>query len=89
MPLPAVIHCTSPVIDASREHVGDRLDATMRVPREPGLIVFGPVAAEIIHHEERIEIGRVAEAEGAAESHARALHGRNGLTDALDGTNGH
>jgi len=44
---------------------------------------------EIVHHEERVEVGRVAEAEGAAQLDARPLHGRNGLAYALDGTNGH
>ena len=61
----------------------------MGMPREAGQIVLGPIAAEIVHHEERVEIGGVAEAEGAAQLDARPLHGRNGLADALDGTNGH
>ena len=59
------------------------------MPREAGEIILRPIAAEIVHHEERVEIGRVAEAEGAAQLDARPLHGRNGLADALDGTNGH
>ena len=77
------------MIDLARQHIGDRLDAAMGMPRKAGEIVLGPIAAEIIHHEERVEIGRVAEAEGAAQLDARPLHGRNGLADALDGTNGH
>ena len=77
------------VVDAARQHIGDRLDAAMGMPGKAGLIVLGPIAAEIVHHQERIEIGRVAEAEGAAQLDARPLHGRNGLADALDGTNGH
>ena len=51
MPLPAVIHCTSPapmlpavaqavaVLDRAGEHVGDRLDAAVRMPREAGEVV--------------------------------------------------
>jgi hypothetical protein len=77
------------VIDFACEHIGDRLDAAMGMPRKAGEIVLGAIAAEIIHHQERVEIGCIAEAEGAAQLDARALHGRNGLADALDGTNGH
>ena len=77
------------MIDVAREHVGDGLDAAMRMPGKAGLIILGPIPAKIIHHQERIEIGRVAEAEGAAKPDTRPLHGRNGLADALDGTNGH
>ena len=77
------------MLDVAREHVGDRLDAAMRVPGEAGAIVGRVVAAEIVHHQERIEVGRVAEAEGAAQTHARALHGRPGKGDAFDGSNGH
>src|SRR5208282_5282785 len=77
------------VLDRARQHISDRLDAAMRMPGEAGLIVFRPVAAEIVHHQERIEVGRVAEAEGAAQPDACALHGRLGRIDALDGTNGH
>ncbi len=85
----AAIAETIAVVDAARQHISDGLDAAMRMPREAGQIVLGPIAAEIIHHEERVEIGRVAEAEGAPQLDARSLHGRNGLADALDGTNGH
>ena len=91
MPLPAVIHCTSPapsiaavaeavaVLDGAGEHVGDRLDAAVRVPREAGQVVVRVVVAEIVEQQERIELRRVAEAEGAAQLHAGAFHGRRGL----------
>ena len=55
------------VIDTAREHVGDGLDAAMGMPGKARLIILRPVAAKIIHHQEWIEIGRVAEAESAAE----------------------
>ena len=79
MPLPAVIHCTSPapmraavaeavaVLDRAGEHVGDRLDAAVRVPREAGEVVGRALVAEIVEQQERIEVARVAEAEGAAQ----------------------
>ena len=77
------------VRDAAREHGGDGLDPAMRMPGKAGRVILGPIVAEIVHHEERIEIGGVAEAERAAQADARALHGRPRLGDALDGTNGH
>ena len=78
MPLPAVIHCTSPapsiaavaeavaVLDRAGEHVSDGFDAAMRMPGEAGEIVLRVVVAEIVEQQERIELGGVAEAEGAA-----------------------
>ena len=67
MPLPAVIHCTSPAPSVPRlprlspcstgagEHVGDRFDAAMRMPREAGEIVVRVVVAEVVEQQERIE----------------------------------
>ena len=51
------------VLDGARQHVGDGLDAAMRMPREAGEVVVGPVVAEVVEQQERIELGRVAEAE--------------------------
>ena len=68
MPLPAVIHCTSPAPSVPRlprlspcstspaEHVGDGLDAAMRMPREAGQIVVRVVVAEVVEQQERIEV---------------------------------
>ena len=56
---------------------------------KPAEIVARPIVAEIVHHQERIEIGGVAEAEGAPQLDARALQRGTGLADALDGADGH
>src|SRR2546423_6878190 len=79
----AAIAETVAVVDGAGEHVGDRLDAAMRMPRKPGEIVVGVFAAEIVEQQERIEIARVAEAEGAAELHAGAFESGFGFDDAL------
>ena len=69
MPLPAVIHCTSPaamaplvahavaVFDGSGKHVGDGLDAAMGMPREAGQIILRNIVAEVIEQKERVEVG--------------------------------
>ena len=86
MPLPAVIHCTSPapsaaaiaeavaVLDRAGQHVGDRLDAAVRMPGKPRQVVVGVVVAEIVEQQERIEVRRVAEPERALQLDARPLH---------------
>src|SRR5580658_1290487 len=69
------------VLDAARQHVGDRLDAAMRMP--------GKASAEIVEQEERIEFARLAETEGAPQFDARSLHGGFRGDDVFDRTNGH
>ena len=77
------------VIDLAGQDIGDRLDAAMRMPGKAGLVLVGIVVAEIVQQQERIELLGVAEAEGAAQMHAGALHGGLGLDDLLHGTDGH
>ena len=48
----------------------------MRMPGKAGAVVVGPVVAEIVQQQERIEFGGIAEAEGAAQLDAGALDGR-------------
>ena len=56
---------------------------------KPAHIIARPVAAKIVHHQERIEFGGVAEAEDAAQLDAGAFHGRRRLGDSFDGADGH
>src|SRR5579863_2910257 len=46
-----------------RQHIGDGLNATMRMPRKSREIVLGNIVAEIVKQEEWIEILGVAEPE--------------------------
>ena len=60
MPLPAVIHCTSPgvddpgvahavpMLDPAIKHVGDGLDAAMRMPGEAGQVLGRIFGAEVV-----------------------------------------
>ena len=43
------------VFDRAGQHVGDRLDAAMRMPREPGEIFVRMVVAEVVEQQKRIE----------------------------------
>src|SRR5205823_5919114 len=85
----AAIAQTVAVLDASGEHVGDGLDAAMRMPGKSRAVVVGIFVAEIVEQQEGIEFAGVAEAEGAAQSDAGALDRGLGLDDAFDGPNGH
>ncbi len=87
MPLPAVIHCTSPgpdhapvaqavaVVDLAAQHVGDGLDAAVRVPGEPGEVLVGVVGAEVVQQQEGIEPGDRIEAEHPVQPDARPFQG--------------
>ena len=77
------------VIDGTGEDVGDRLDAAMRMPREALEVIAGHVVAEIIQQQERIDVGRFAEAEGAPQVDPGAFHRGRGRDVLLDGANRH
>ncbi len=58
----AVAHAVA-VLDGAGQHVGDGLDAAMRMPGKAGEVILGNVVAEIVEEQEGIEVGGVAEAE--------------------------
>jgi hypothetical protein len=49
------------------EHVGDRLEAAVRMGREPGEVIVRVVGEELVEHQERV----VAQVVGAAEATAQ------------------
>ena len=77
------------MIDAAGQHIGDGLDAAMRMPREAREIISGALVPEVIEQKEGIEFGRVAKPERAMELDPCPLDGGLGLTHAFDGTDGH
>ena len=101
MPLPAVIHWMSPapswpaiaeavaMLHRAGQHIGDGLDAAMRMPGKAPEIIARIVVAEIVHHQERIGQRRIAEAEDAMQLDAGAFHGRRGNALMLYGTDRH
>src|SRR5262245_15433740 len=85
----APVSQTVPVIDAPCQHIGDRLDAAVRMPGKSCAIVFRTIVAEVVEQEEWIELAGIPEAEGATQLHACAFNRGFGLDDALHGPNGH
>ena len=77
------------VLDRAGQHVGDGLDAAVRMPGKAGEVVVGTVVAEIVEQQERVELAGVAEAEGAPQLDAGALDRGLGGDDALDRSDGH
>src|ERR1700674_2675171 len=69
----------------SVEHVGDGLEAAMRVRREAGDVVLRIVRIELIEHQERIEPKVGLAAEAAAQLDARAVRGRYRWNDLCQG----
>ena len=61
------------MLDGARQDVGDRLDPAVRVPGEPGQVVLGPLVAEVVEQQERVEFTGGAEPECAAQVHTCAL----------------
>src|SRR2546430_2049386 len=80
----AVVAHAVAVFDSSGEHIGDGLNATVGVPREAGQVILRNVIAEVVEEEERIKVGRVAEAESASQMDARTFKGWFGLNEPLD-----
>ena len=85
---PRIPHAVA-VLDGSRQHVSNRLDAAVGVPRETGQVICRYVVAEVVKEEKGVEVGRVAEPERTAQMHARTFEGRLGLDEPLDRSNGH
>ena len=64
------------VLHRSGEHIGDRLDAAVRVPGKSGAIIVRTIVAEIVEQQKRIELGGLAEAERAIKFHAGSFDRR-------------
>ncbi len=74
------------MIDFAGQHIGDGLDAAVGMPGEAGKIVRGVLVAKVVEQQERIELGRFAEAEGTLELNACAFDGWFGLENFFDST---
>src|SRR6266446_3669136 len=74
------------VLDRAGEHIRDRLNPTVRMPRKSGQVIFRVVVAKIVQQQKWIEILRFAEAEGALQFHAGALQGWLGLNNLFNWT---
>ena len=85
----APVSQTVAVIDASRQHIGDGLDASVRMPWEPRAIILWTIVAEVVEQEEWIELAGITEAESATQLHACTFDRGLGLDNAPHRPNGH
>jgi NAD(P)H-hydrate repair Nnr-like enzyme with NAD(P)H-hydrate epimerase domain len=74
------------VAHAPGQHVGDGLEAAVRMLGEAGDVVARLVAAEGVQHQERIETALQWLGEDAVDLHARAIHHELAAEHALDAT---
>ncbi len=65
-----------PMPHAAVEHVGDRLEAPMRMRREASDVVARMVGTELIEQQEGIQVQQCRLADDARELHARPIGGR-------------
>jgi len=72
------------VLDRALEHLSDRLDAAVGMPREAREVVLGPRRTKIIEEEKRVELGDMGPAERALEMHTGAFERRLALQDLPD-----
>ena len=67
--------------DRAGKHISYCLDAAMGVPRKSGAVVVRTIVAEIIEQQERVELIRLTETEGAVQLHAGTFEGGLRLND--------
>src|SRR5882762_6612224 len=84
----AIPHAVA-VLDGPGEHVGDGLDAAVRMPRKARQIILRNIVTKIVEQEERVKVRGVAEAERAAQVYARTFHRRLGFNEPLHRSNRH
>ncbi len=71
------------VLDRAGKHVGDGLDAAMRMPGKSREVILGILVAKIVQQQKGIELFGLAETEGALQFHAGAFDRRFGLNNLL------
>ena len=84
----AIAHAVA-VFHVAVEHVGERDETAMRMIRKTGDVLVGIVAAEMVEHQERIEILQRRRAQGAMHSDAGPFGNGDGVDLLLDGTDVH
>ena len=57
------------------DHVGDGLEAAVRMRRKTGDVVLGAVGAELVEHQERVGVTRQLRIEQTRQLHAGAIFG--------------
>src|SRR5437870_3296173 len=84
----AAVPYAIPVLHGSGEDVCNRLDPAVGMPGEASEIIFRNIVAEVVQKQERVEIGRITEAERASEMYTRAFERRFGPHKSLNWSDG-
>jgi hypothetical protein len=88
MPLPAGGH-TALVAEAvtvrnfAGQHIGDGFNSPVGMPGKSGHVIRRVITTKIVQQQERIELPRPAESEGALQLYARSLDGGLGFRHLL------
>src|ERR1700674_3058694 len=77
------------VLHRSREHIRNRLDPAVRMPRKPRQIILRHIVAKIVQQQEWVELRGVAKPKRAPQMHARAFRRWLGLDQPLHRSYGH
>jgi hypothetical protein len=77
------------VIDGAGQHVGNGLDAAMRMPREPGEVIIRTLVAEIVEQQKWIELVGFPEPKTAVQLDAGTFHGGCGRDNAFNRADRH
>lgn len=70
---------------ATSQHVGDRLEAAMRMIRKAGQVIRGIVGTEFVEHEKGIEVGKTGLPDQTVKTDTRPIASRHAAYRALDG----
>src|SRR5207244_4904402 len=77
------------MLHRSRQHIGDGLDSTVRMPGKPCQIVLRNIVAEVVQQQERVKVLGVPKAESAAEVYTCAFKSRFRFDKPLNRSDGH
>jgi hypothetical protein len=81
----ALVTVVVAVAHAAVEHVSDRLEPAVRVIGKAGEVVLGLIGAELIEHEERIQVRQLWLPDDPAQLHAGAIGGGQAAHDLAHG----
>src|SRR6185295_7075815 len=85
----AVVAHAVAMLHGSRQHIGDGLDAPMRVPRKSCQIVFRNIVAKVVEQKEGIKVPGIAKTECPPQMHPGTFERRFRLAQSLNRSDRH
>jgi len=77
------------MLDRAGQHIGDGLDAAMRMPRKSFEVIRRGIIAKIVEQQERVKFGRILKSKRAMKFYASAFKGWRGRAGFKGGSEGH